>query len=112
MTDSLLFVFIFHIEGDYVKILSIEVASRISQLGAYYIQFDTFTYIKISGSTIYPKKLPKYPSDKLILLGIGRKLEIAYEQLKVKQKNCWNFPISIGTSTMIRMKALHTSFVE
>ena len=57
--------------GNYGKMLSDEAKAQIMTLGAYFIQFKTFTYLWVAGASINPKKLPKYPSDKLVLLEIS-----------------------------------------
>ena len=40
-------------------------------VGAYYIQFQTFAYLRVVGTTINPKNLPRFPSDRIILLEIS-----------------------------------------
>ena len=60
------------IEGDYAKRLSDDAITHITALRAYYIQFKTFTYLWVVGATIKPKKLPRYPCDRLVLLEIAQ----------------------------------------
>lgn len=70
MNNAFIFTIIQSIEGDYEKWLSDEATAQIIALRAYYIQFKTFTYLRVAGTSVNPKKLPRYPSDKLILLEI------------------------------------------
>lgn len=71
VNDAFIFTIIWFIEGDYVKRMSDEAVAKISEVGAYYIQYQTFTYLRVAGTTINPKNLPRYPSDRLILLEIA-----------------------------------------
>lgn len=71
VNDAFIFVVIQFIEGDYTKRLFDDVVAQVTTLGEYYIQFKTFTYLRVAGATINPKKLPRYPSDKLVLLEIS-----------------------------------------
>ena len=48
-----------------------EAIAKIIEIGAYYIQFKTFTYLRVAGTTINPKKIPRYPCDRLIFLEIA-----------------------------------------
>ena len=59
------------IEGDYGKRLSDEAKAQITVLDTYFIQFKTCTYLWVASASINPKKLPRYPSDKLVLLEIS-----------------------------------------
>lgn len=61
---------------------------------------------------MYPKKIPSYPSNKMVLLEIGRQLESAYKKVKARQKHCLYFPISIGTCTIIKMKFIFNLFMK
>ena len=49
-----------------------EAKVQITALGAYFIYFQIFTYIQVGGVFINPKKLPRYPSDKLVIMKISR----------------------------------------
>ena len=71
MNDAFIFIIIRFIEGDYGKRFFDEAKAQITTLRAYFIQFKTFTYIRVVGASINPKKLPRYPSDKLVLLEIS-----------------------------------------
>jgi hypothetical protein len=74
-----------------------EVAAKISEVGAYYIQHQTFTYLRVSGTNINPKKLPRYPSDRLILFDISRQLVSTYNIVQRQHKATWAWPIAIGS---------------
>ena len=69
VNDAFIFVIIQFIKGDYGKRLFDEAKEHITVLRAYFIQFN-------------PKKFPRYPSDKLVLLEISWQIESAYEKIK------------------------------
>ena len=72
MNDAFIFVVIQFIEGDYAKRLYDEAIAKIIVVKAYYIQFKTFMYLRVGGASINPKKFPRYPSDKPVLLEIAQ----------------------------------------
>ena len=80
MNDAFIFAIIWFIEGDYGKIFFEEAKAQIIALRAYLIPFKAFTYIWVGGASINPKKLPRYPSDKLVIMEISKKIELAYEK--------------------------------
>ena len=55
-----------------MKIFSDDVVAQILLVGAYYIQFRKFTYLRVVGTIVNPKKLLRYTSDRLVLLDISR----------------------------------------
>ena len=48
---------------------------KVKKYGSWFIQFPQFTYIRVAGSTICPKRLPRYPPDKVVLMELARQLE-------------------------------------
>ena len=68
---AFIFVVIQFIEEDYAKRMSKEAMTKITEICAYYIKFKTFTYLRVVGITVNPKKLPRYLCDRLILLEIA-----------------------------------------
>ena len=72
VNDAFIFVIIQFIKRDYVKRLFDKAKAYIIVLGAYFIQFKPFTYLQVLVASIDPKKLPRYLSDKLVLLEIYR----------------------------------------
>ena len=63
MNDAFIFAIIQFIEGDYGKRFFDEAKAQITALKAYFIQFWTFTYIRVGGASINLKKLPRYPRN-------------------------------------------------
>ena len=63
------------LQGTPTKRLSSKVEARIKKFGSWFIQFPQFTYIRVAGSTVCPKRLPRYPPDKVVLLELARQLE-------------------------------------
>ena len=45
-----------------------EAVVQLTTLGAYYIQFKTFMYLRVVDAIINLRKLPRYPNDRLVLL--------------------------------------------
>ena len=41
-------------------------------------------------------KLPRYPSDKLVLLEITQQIESTYERVNRQWRPCWAWPLVIG----------------
>ena len=76
--------------------MSVEAIARIAKIGAYYIQFKTFTYLRVASMMVNPKKLLRYPSNRLILLEIARQLTSAYDRVRKQHKKTWVWPITIG----------------
>ena len=81
--------------GDYTKRMSEEATRRIVEIGTYYIQSKTFTYLRVASTTMNLKKLPRYPLDSLILLEITRNLTSAYDRMRKQHKKTWVWPITL-----------------
>lgn len=71
VNDVFIYIIIQFTKGEYAKRLSVEATTRVKEIRGIFLQFRTFTYIRVSGSLACPKKLPRYPSDRLILLEIA-----------------------------------------
>lgn len=95
INEAFIFAIIRFIEGNYVKRMSLEAAARIAKIGTYYIQFKIFTYLRIASTMVNPKKFPRYPSDRLILLEIVRQLTSLYERVRKQHKKTWVWHITI-----------------
>ena len=76
--------------------MSDEAIAQIIALEAYYIHFKTFTYLWIADASVNPKKLPRYPSDKLVLLEMARQIESMYDRVRKQRRPCWTWPMVIG----------------
>ena len=74
----------------------VEEVVRIDDIITYYILFKTFTYLRVDGMTVNLKKIPRYPSDRLILLEIAKQLTSTYDRVRKQHKNTWVWPITIG----------------
>ena len=96
MNDAFIFAIIQFIEDDYAKRMSDEASINIIKIYAYYIQFKTFTYLRVVGVTINPKKLLRYLSNRLILLEIAKQLTFVYDRGRRQHKKTWVWPITIG----------------
>lgn len=83
----------------YNRRISYEAFKEVREWGAIYLQFPTFTYIKITGFLGVPSKLPWSPTDKWVMLELVRQL-LDYHKIQNKRhKAGFLFPISIGRYT-------------
>ncbi len=89
MNDAFIFVIIQFIKGDYAKQMPVEAKTRIVEINTYYIQFKTFTYLSLASTMVNLKKLPRYPSDRLILLETTRQLTSAYDRVRKQHNKTW-----------------------
>lgn len=76
--------------------MSDEAVAKITEIDAYYNQYKAFTYLRVASTIVNPKKLPRYPCDKLIFLEIARQILSAYERVRKQHKKTWVWPITIG----------------
>lgn len=72
--DGFTFTIIRKLHDEMERRISNEATDEIAKYGNWYIQFRTFTYVWVSSFHGYPWKLPCYPSDKLLLLELCRKI--------------------------------------
>ena len=95
--------------------MSMGAMKLVEEYGAWFIQFPTFSYIRVQGFSTEPYKLPRYPTDKMVLLELTRQLT-AYDKIqKGKKKLGLQFPISIGegkTEVCSCIKAAERSLEE
>lgn len=71
------------LQGGIHQRLSPQAKELIEKFGVWFIQFPKFTYIRIQGCSCPSYMLPRYPTDRLILIELVRQL-IAYNKV---QKN-------------------------
>ena len=67
-----------------------------------------FTYIQVGGASVNLKKLPRYPSDKLVIMEIFRQIESAYERIKRQWRLCWDWPLIVGEYQVKRKQDIPT----
>ena len=65
--------------------MSMGVMKLVKEYGAWFIQFPTFSYIRVQGFSIEPYKLPRYPTDKMVLLELTRQLT-TYDKIQKGKK--------------------------
>jgi len=70
------------LKGEKDKRLSKDVENTIGLHSSWYIQFPNFTYIRIKGFEGKPFMLPRYPSNKLIVLEFSRQNLNAFRMYK------------------------------
>ena len=87
------------LQGAPAKRLSSEAEARIKKFGSWFIQFPQFTYIRVAGSTVCPKRLPRYPPDKVVLMELARQLEHYDRIMRNEGKIGVSFSIIIGNDS-------------
>lgn len=85
----------------------------IKNYGAWFIQFPTFTYIRIDGCPVAPYRLPRYPTDHIVLLEIVRQI-CDFDAIVKKEKHKigfgGDFPLRIGVAKMCpSIQSAHTT---
>lgn len=86
------------LQGNIHQRLSPQAKELVEKFGVWFIQFPKFTYIRVQGCSCPPYMLPRYPTDRLVLLELVRQL-MAYNKVqKNKHKSGISFPISVGRS--------------
>lgn len=88
-------------KGLYKRRISEAAYSRVSQFGCVFLQFPTFTYIWIGCFSGEPFILPRFPSDKIILIESCRQLISVHEKQSQAHKTGLKFPESIGRHSML-----------
>lgn len=70
----------------------------IKEYGFWFVQFLKFTYLRLPRYDSYVYKLPRYPTNRMILLELSRQL-VAYDKIiRKKKKGGLHFPIVLGNS--------------
>ena len=59
MNHAFIFTNIRFREGDYGKRMSFEATTQVNKLGDIFLRFKTFNYMRMAGSEVKPKKLPR-----------------------------------------------------
>lgn len=78
--------------------ISKEAQKLIEEYGFWFIQFPKFMYIRLSRFHSYTYRLPRYPTDRMVMLEVSRQL-MAYDKIiKKKKKGGLHFPIVMGNS--------------
>ena len=96
VNDGFTFTVIRRLHDEMERRISNEVADEIAKYGNWYIQFQTFTYVRVSSFHGYPWKLPHYPSYKLLLLELCRQIVQVTRQFGDRCLDFFKFPITIG----------------
>ena len=73
-----------------------EAMATISRFGSYFIQFSSFSYLRLAAFDGFPMKLPRYLDDMIVLVEIVRQ-EIQVNMLSTSlRKKGYEFPIKVG----------------
>lgn len=62
----------------------------------WFIQFPTYTYIRVYGFIGNPAMLPRYPSDKTIFMEFLRQMHDVHRLLRHRHRPSINFPLQFG----------------
>lgn len=66
---------------------------KVSEYGFLFLQFPTFTYMRVGCYSGQPYMLPRYPTNKIILMELGRQIMAVHAHQSVKHK------VGMGIST-------------
>lgn len=89
------------LQGGILQRLSPEAQELVEKFSAWFVQFPKLTYIRVQGCYFPPLMLPRYPTDKLILLELVRQLTTYNKVQKNKLKTKTSFPVSLGKSLKV-----------
>lgn len=70
--DTFLMAVIKDIEGNLERRISEKAIALIQTYGSFYVQFTSFSYLRVRGYKKAPLKLPRYASDYLVFLELCR----------------------------------------
>ena len=87
------------LQGTPARRLSLEVEEKVKKYGSWFIQFPQFTYIRAAGSTVCPKRLPRYPPDKVVLMELARQLEHYDKIMRNEGKTSITLSFGIGNDS-------------
>ena len=76
VNDAFLMEVVSKLDGNPEMRFSPESKSLVLKFGSFYIQFDSFSYLRIGGYEKTPLKFPKYPKDLLVFLEDYRQMAI------------------------------------
>ena len=93
------------LQGTPARRLSTEAEVKVKKYGSWFIQFPQFTYIRVAGSTVCPKRLPRYPPNKIVLMELARQLEHYDRMMKLKGETGITFSFGIGNDTCLNLLA-------
>lgn len=91
------------------KRVSDEAWQVVNKYGCIFLQFPTFTYLRVGCYTGYPNLLPIYPSNKSMLMKLCRHIILVHNERQSIHKPSIKFPITIGRysiQTMPKGKAI------
>lgn len=101
------------------KRLSDEAWDKVSEYECLFLQFPTFTYMRIGCYDGQPYMLPRYPTDKIILVELGRQIMAFHTFQSAKHKVGMGIsttnPLKIGRYslvTSVKAKAMETELHE
>ncbi|KAH9321752.1 hypothetical protein KI387_016391, partial [Taxus chinensis] len=76
--------------------VSKEAWDAVSKIGSLFIQFADFTYLRVTGFSREPIKMPRYPSDRVITMELSRQLVELHDLQLKRHKSTGFFPITVG----------------
>ena len=84
------------LQGCSERRFSPEVMVAISQFGNYFIKFSTFSYLQLATFDGFPLKIPRYPSDMIMLIEIMKQVIQVNMLSKSLKKKGYEFPMKVG----------------
>jgi len=93
------------LQGTPARRLSTKVEAKVKKYGSWFIQFPQFTYIRVARRIACPKRLPRYPTYKVVLMELARQLEHYDNMMKLKGESGITFSFGIGNDTCLNLVA-------
>lgn len=97
---------------DYHKRMSLSVKAFIKNFEYWFIQFPKFTYIRAKGFSRFLYCFPRYPSDRIILLELNRKLQTTHSLLQYKHCARVPYPIAFGQGVYLCLATPCAEYLE
>lgn len=88
---------------------------KVNEYGCLFLQFPTFTYLVVGCFEGVPYVLPRYPTDKIILMELVRKIITMHSRQLEAHKTGFKFPLiieSYSLTTYIKAKSMKTKLQE
>jgi hypothetical protein len=99
VADIVLMHTIINLDNELHVRVSVDAKSVIKGWVDWFIQFPTFTYIRVCGFKGEILMLPRYPSDKIIFIEFLRQAHEVHALLCVRHKFALKFPFTMGIYT-------------
>ena len=96
MNDAFLMHTVRDLDQEFHVRISSAARAAISEWADWFIQFHTFTYIRVYGFSGTPAMLPRYPIDEVMITEFLRQAYEVHVFLRNRKKAAFTFPFELG----------------